>query len=155
FSTIEARFDEILANFPVRAAAWLLRFLIQPLGPRRRGPSDALTRTCAEILLKPSATRDRLTVGLFRASDGHGLARLERAFALLAATQSIRDQLRNARVTDLEQAHRRGLIDAAEIAELKVAEQAVADVIAVDDFAADEVSPHQHTAGEGDLAPAV
>src|SRR5262249_55814130 len=139
----------------VRSAAWLLRFLIQPLGPRHRGPSDALTRSCAEILLKPSATRDRLTVGLFRASDGHGLARLERAFALLAATQSIRDQLRNARVTDLELAHRRGLIDAAEIAELKIAEQAVADVIAVDDFAADEVSPHSQSR-EGDLpSPAV
>ena len=38
FATIEARFDEIFANFPNRPAAWLLRFLVLPLGPRRRGP---------------------------------------------------------------------------------------------------------------------
>ena len=43
FATIETRFDEIFANFPNRPVAWLLRFLIQPFGPRRRGPSDALT----------------------------------------------------------------------------------------------------------------
>jgi len=154
FAAIEARLDEILTNFPVRPAAWLLRFLVLPLGPRRHGPSDVLTRSCAEILLKPSATRDRLTCDLFHPADGKGLARLDRAFALLSATQSIRDQLRNARITDIEEAHRRGLIDAAEIAELKIAEQAIADVIAVDDFAADELTAHASDRvghGEGEL----
>ena len=34
FATIETRFDEIFANFPNRPVAWLLRFLIQPFGPR-------------------------------------------------------------------------------------------------------------------------
>ncbi len=42
FATIEARFDEIFSNFPNRPAAWLLRFLLLPLGPRRRGPSDPI-----------------------------------------------------------------------------------------------------------------
>ena len=37
FATIEARFDEIFANFPNRPVAWLLRFMLLPLGPRRRG----------------------------------------------------------------------------------------------------------------------
>jgi len=154
FATIEARFDEILTNFPVRPAAWLLRFLIQPLGPRRRGPRDVLTRACAEILLTPSATRDRLTVDLFHSADGKGLARLDRAFDLLAKTQPIRDQLHNARVDDIELAHRRGLIDAAEIAELKVTQQAVADVIAVDDFPAEALS-RVHSDREGDLSSIV
>ena len=58
--TIATRFDEIFANFPNRLVAGLLRFIIQPLGPRRRGPSDSLTRACAALLLEPSATRDRL-----------------------------------------------------------------------------------------------
>jgi acyl-CoA dehydrogenase len=62
FATIEARLDEIFANFPNRPVAWMLRFLLLPLGPRRRGPSDRLTDACAELLLAPSATRDRLTV---------------------------------------------------------------------------------------------
>jgi acyl-CoA dehydrogenase len=151
FATIEARFDEILANFPNRPTAWLLRFLIQPLGPRRRGPSDALTRTCAAILLEPSATRDRLTVDLFHPADGKGLARLDRAFALVTAVQPLRDRLRNARVFDIEEARQRGLIDAADAARLKDADQAVADVIAVDDFATEEIS-HQHRSGtEGEI----
>src|SRR5215467_5506529 len=155
FATIEARFDEILANFPNRPTAWLLRFLVQPLGPRRRGPSDALTRTCAAILLEPSATRDRLTVDLFHPADGKGLARLDRAFALVTAVQPLRDRLRNARVFDIEEARQRGLIDAADAACLKDADQAVADVIAVDDFPAAEIS-HQHrsdTEGEITLLP--
>src|SRR5262249_61817360 len=37
FATIEARFDEIFANFPNRPAAWLLRFLLLPFGGRPRG----------------------------------------------------------------------------------------------------------------------
>jgi acyl-CoA dehydrogenase len=149
FATIDARFDEIISNFPVRPAGWLLRFLIQPLGPQHRGPPDALTRACAEILLTPSATRDRLTVDIYHPSDGKGLARLDKAFTLLSATQRIRDQLRNARVSDIEEAHRRGLINDAEIAQLKAAAQAVADVIAVDDFSADELT-RVHTDGQGD-----
>ena len=44
FATIEARLDEIYANFPNRPAAWLLRFLTLPFGAHRRGPSDRLTR---------------------------------------------------------------------------------------------------------------
>src|SRR5207302_2044532 len=66
FATIEARFDSIFANFPNRPVAWLLRFLVLPLGLGRRGPSDRLTRACAEILLNPSATGERLTVGILR-----------------------------------------------------------------------------------------
>jgi acyl-CoA dehydrogenase len=151
FATIETRFDEILTNFPSRPAAWLLRFLIQPLGPARRGPPDALTRTCAAILLVPSAARDRLAVDIFHPTDGKGLARLERAFALVTAAQPLRDRLRNARVHDLEEARRRGLIDVADVARLKDVDQAIADVVAVDDFAAEELSPRRRSDTEGDL----
>src|SRR6185295_6465639 len=72
FATIETRFDEIIANFPVRPVAWILRFLIQPLGPRRRGPSDRLMIQCAEILLSPCAARERLTVDLYAPDQTEG-----------------------------------------------------------------------------------
>jgi acyl-CoA dehydrogenase len=65
FATIETRFDELLANFPIRPVAWLLRLLIQPLGPRRRGPSDRVTDRCADLITHPSVARDRLTVDLY------------------------------------------------------------------------------------------
>jgi acyl-CoA dehydrogenase len=154
FATIEARIDEIIANFPNRPAAWLLRFLVQPIGPRRRGPADVLTRACAAILLEPSATRDRLTIDIFHATDGKGLARLDHAFELVTAVQPLRDRLHNARVYDLEEARRRGLIDADDVARLQAADQAVADVIAVDDFAADELVQRRHSDPEGDLTSA-
>src|SRR6202012_260209 len=60
---IETPFDEVFANLPNAIAGWLLRFAILPLGPNVRGPSDRQVRQCADILLTPNATRDRLVEG--------------------------------------------------------------------------------------------
>ena len=70
FATIEARFDEIIGNFPVRPVAWLLRVMIQPFGARRRGPSDHVTDACSEIIANPGAARDRLTVDIYHPRSG-------------------------------------------------------------------------------------
>jgi acyl-CoA dehydrogenase len=141
YATIERRFDGIFANFPNRPVAWLLRFLLLPLGPRRRGPSDKLTEACAEILLAPSATRDRLTVDIFHGIGDDGLARLERAFALTVAVQPLRDRMHKAHVRDVAKAREQGLINEAEAAQLQAAADAVAAAVAVDDFAPEELSP--------------
>jgi acyl-CoA dehydrogenase len=143
FATIEARLDEIFANFPNRPVAWMLRFLLLPLGPRRRGPSDRLTDACAELLLAPSATRDRLTVDIFHGTGDDGLARLERAFELTIATQSLRERLHKAHVRDIDKARQQGLINDAETGELQAAAAAVAAAVAVDDFATEELSPRR------------
>jgi acyl-CoA dehydrogenase len=142
FAAIEARLDEILANFPNRPAAWLLRFLLLPFG-RHRGPSDRLTRACADLLLAPSATRDRLTADIFHGRGDDGLARLERAFALTVAAQPLRDRLHRGHIADPGEARRQGLINDAEAAQLRAAAEAVAAAIAVDDFAPAELSPAQ------------
>ena len=143
FATIEARLGEIFANFPNRPVAWMLRFLLLPLGPRRRGPSDRLTDTCAELLLAPSATRDRLTVDIFHGTGDDGLARLERAFELTIATQPLRERLHKAHVRDIDKARQQGLINDAETGELQAAAAAVAAAVAVDDFATEELSPRR------------
>ena len=143
FATIEIRLDEIFANFPNRPAAWLLRFLLLPFGARRRGPSDRLTQACADILLNPSAARDRLTVDIFHGVGDDGVARLERAFALTVAAAPLRERLRRAHVRDIDQARRQALINDAEAAQLHAAAQAVAAAVAVDDFAPEELSPRQ------------
>jgi acyl-CoA dehydrogenase len=142
-ATIEVRFDEIIANFPVRPVAWLLRFLIQPFGPRRRGPSDRITDTCADLIANPSAARDRLTVDLYHPAateTEHGVALLERAFALTVATQPIRDRMHAARVRDVEQAVKQRTITTDEAAQLKAAADAVAAAVAVNDFAPEELT---------------
>jgi acyl-CoA dehydrogenase len=148
--TIATRFDEIFANFPNRLVAGLLRFIIQPLGPRRRGPSDQLTRACANLLLEPSATRDRLTVDLFHPKDDGGLARLEVAFKLTAAAQPLRDRMNKAHVRDIDQARKQGLINDSEATQLKETAAAVATAIAVDDFTAEELTHHDADHAQGD-----
>ena len=143
FATIEARFDEIIGNFPVRPVAWLLRVMIQPFGARRRGPSDHVTDACSEIIANPGAARDRLTVDLYHpspAEQDNGVALLERAFALTVAVQPIRDRMRTARVRDIDQAVKQRTINADEAAQLKAAADAVSAAIAVNDFAPEELT---------------
>jgi len=143
FATIETRFDEIFANFPIRPVGWLLRLFVLPFGRRRRGPSDHVTDRCAEIITNPGAARDRLTPDLFHppaTETEHGVALLERAFALTVAVQPIRDRMRAARVRDTDQALKQRTIDAAEAEQLKAAADAVAAAIAVDDFAPEELT---------------
>jgi acyl-CoA dehydrogenase len=152
FATIAIRFDEIIANFPVRPVAWLLRFLIQPFGPRRRGPSDRVTNKCADIITSPNAARDRLTVDLFHPAEtetANGLALVERAFAMTVAVQPIRDRMHAARVRDIEQAVKQRTITADEAVKLKAAAEAVASAVAVDDFAPEELTS-RGTANKGD-----
>ncbi|MEJ8571073.1 acyl-CoA dehydrogenase [Microbaculum marinum] len=139
-ATIETSFDQVLANFPSRVTAWFLR-LFMPMG-RRRGPSDALTQACADILMEPSATRDRLTAGLYLGGEGDSIHALERAFALVVETEPIRRKLRDARI-DPADPKAKTLITADETRRLAEAKAAVDEVIEVDDFPADELSGAQ------------
>jgi acyl-CoA dehydrogenase len=140
FLTIEQRLDEILANLPSRPMAWLLRFLILPLGIRRRGPSDALMQKTAEMLLTPSPARDRLTTGIARDAENEGLKRLAKAFELVTAADPIRDKMKSLGVKDPALAVERGFITQAEAVQLKAMTEAVSAVVAVDDFAPEEIS---------------
>jgi acyl-CoA dehydrogenase len=152
FATIEMRLDEIIANFPNRPVAWLLRFLLLPFGTRTLGPSDVLTQACAAILLEPSAARDRLTVDIYHGTDDGGVARLDRAFALISAVQPLRDRMRQAHVRDIADARARGLINDAEADQLKAVQLAIAAVVAVDDFPAEEISPRRAVRPQGDVS---
>jgi acyl-CoA dehydrogenase len=145
FAVIETRFDEIIANFPARAVAWLLRVLVQPLGPRRRGPSDRVMIECANIITNPCAARDRLTADLYKSTNVEGdhrdgVAILERAFAQVVAVQPIRDKMHAAHIRDPDQALKQGIITADEARQLKAMAEAVSAAIAVDDFAAEELT---------------
>jgi acyl-CoA dehydrogenase len=123
--------------------------MVLPFGRHRRGPSDRLTEACASILLEPSATRDRLTVDIFHSEGEHdGVARLERAFRLKVASHEVRERMRKSRVRDIGKARAQGLINDAEVIQLEELAKAVAAAIAVDDFAADELSPQQKSPGD-------
>ncbi|MGN6117665.1 MAG: acyl-CoA dehydrogenase, partial [Nitrobacter sp.] len=141
FRIIEQRFADILANLPNRFVAVVLKFLIQPFGARVTGPSDATVHASAQLVLEPSVARDRLTPNLSHVDDDHGVARLEKAFALVTAAEDISKRMRAAHLHDPAAAVKQGVITQAEADRLKVAHDAVARVIEVDDFAPEALSP--------------
>jgi acyl-CoA dehydrogenase len=141
YATMETRLSEVLRNLPSRSAAWLAKVVVQPLGPAAAEPSDATIRACAELLLEPSSVRERLTAGVHCSGGGGGLRDLERAFRLVAAAEPLRRKLRAARPAGIDEAEAAGILSPGEAAQLREVEAAVAEVVAVDDFAAEEISP--------------
>ncbi|MCA6102940.1 acyl-CoA dehydrogenase [Bradyrhizobium australafricanum] len=141
FKTIENRFAEIFANLPNRPVAWLLKFLVQPFGARVTGPTDRVVQQCAQLVLSPSAARDRLTPDLAFVEDDGGIARLEKAFRLVTEAEDAAKQLRAARLHDWKEAVKKGVISEADGEKLAAAHEAVVKVIEVDDFAPEALSP--------------
>ncbi|WP_027582586.1 acyl-CoA dehydrogenase [Bradyrhizobium sp. Ai1a-2] len=141
FKTIENRFAEILANLPNRFVAGFLGLLIQPFGARVLGPSDRVVHQCAALVLEPSAARDRVTPDLAFVEDDGGVARLEKAFRLVTATEDTAKQMRAVRLRDPDEAVKKGIITQSDADKLIAARAAVAAVIEVDDFAPEALSP--------------
>jgi acyl-CoA dehydrogenase len=140
FRTIENRFAEILANLPNRFVAGILKFIVQPFGARVLGPSDMTVHYCAQMILEPSASRDRLTPDLSHIDDDRGLARLEKAFLLVTSAEDIAKRMRTAKIRDWKDAVAKGVITQAEGNQLAAAQAAAALVIEVDDFAPEALS---------------
>ena len=141
-------FVGIFRHLPHRPMAWLLRVLVFPTGKPFSPPSDELGHRIADLLLQPSAARDRLTSGIFVASDtGEALGRIEDALAKVIAAEPIEKKLRQSVGNDMQAGSdpellitaglERGVIDNADAELLRAAEQARRDVIKVDDFAPD------------------
>jgi acyl-CoA dehydrogenase len=141
FKTIENRFAEILANLPNRVVGVILKFLIQPFGARVLGPSDRVVHACAQLVLEPSIARDRLTPDLSHVEDDGGLARLEKAFRLVSGAEDVARKMHAARLHDWKEAVAKGVITQGEAGRIAAAQEAVAKVIEVDDFAPEALSP--------------
>jgi len=146
-ATIDRRFAELFANLPNRLVAALCKVIIQPFGARTCGPKDKVTMECAEILMTPSATRDRLTDGLHLGQEGDAVAKLEHAFSLSVLTSKAREAMRKAHVRDPEAAVANGDITAADAQQIADYRKAVAEIIAVDDFSPGELALHS-TSGD-------
>jgi acyl-CoA dehydrogenase len=141
--TIETSIDGIIANFPSRPLAWLLRAIVPRHSAGRNGPADTVARRCADLITEPSQTRERLTSGLYLGTERGGVLRVERAFHLVDATEAIRHRLHQAKVTDRDAARARGLLTAAEATALQAADDAVHQAIMVDDFASADLKPRR------------
>ncbi len=145
---VQTRIDEVLANLPARPVAWLLRLIAFPLGRWRRAPSDKLVHRCAALLIAPSATRNRLTAGIFISTNPtDATGRIEAAFAAAVERDAIDEKLRAAMgkgarnaLTHPELGVQAGVLTPAQAEALKQANAIIRDAIDVDDFAPEELT---------------
>jgi acyl-CoA dehydrogenase len=139
-------FEGVIANYPSKLVAWLLRRIIFPLGRPYVVPSDELGHEVASLLIEPSATRDRLTRGMFiAAAPDDPVALIEAALLAVVAADAIEARIRAsvkagtlAGATPQEHianALAAGLVSHADVAILDRARELTDKVIHVDDFA--------------------
>jgi acyl-CoA dehydrogenase len=87
FFKLQVAMDGVLANFPNRFIAAILRLLVFPKGLTLDAPTDKWTSRVARILTEPSAARDRLTAGIYLPKrDDDVIGRLD--FAMEAAIKA-------------------------------------------------------------------
>ena len=95
---IQLAFEGVIANFPNKLVALVLRHLvIFPLGRPYVVPSDKLGHKVAALLIAPSATRDRLTSDVYLPTDiEEPVAALEAALSATIAAEPIESKLKQA-----------------------------------------------------------
>ena len=139
----------VIDNLPSRAASWILRPLVFPMGRALRPPSDDLGALIATSLLDDGAQRLHLSADIYVPPPGEpGLGRLEAALDKATEALPVRDKLRRAvRAGTLargpeealaEAAYAQGVIDEGERRVLKEWDEIRTDVIQVDVFEAEE-----------------
>jgi acyl-CoA dehydrogenase len=145
-----------LRNFPNRPLAAIMRLLIFPRGLTYFPPSDRLGRDIVELIMNPTAARERLTQHIYKTPQAHNpLGLLQEALILSTMAESLEKRIRvegvkTGRVTALDlagqitQALHLGILTEAEAAALRDYDAKVSNLIDVDDFA-----PHELAAEPG------
>lgn len=147
---IQQRFDELLKNFPNKWLGYFLRFIIFPFGMHFSLPNDKLSQKVAKLFLEPTATRYRLAEGAFLTNvPGNMCAVLEDALLKVIASEDVEKVVKQA-VADgklksdtlaeqVKQAYEKNIITQTDLEIFLAAEKARMTVIAVDDFAPEEL----------------
>jgi acyl-CoA dehydrogenase len=145
--------DGVLANYPKRFAAGLVRVLAFPFGLPHREPSDRLGSEIAELMQTPGAARDRLVSDSYVPHPdvdalGYGELVFELNPRFTQIEQKLREAVKERRLEPMPQsvvqlaawadaALQQGLIDADERRVLGDYARYAAQVVKVDDFPAD------------------
>ena len=148
----QEQLDGLLRNLPNRWAARLVRTLIFPLGKTYSPPSDQLDQELAKLVTNPTAVRNRLCEGIYWArEEGNPLGLLQDALELADQVKPLELKVTEARRAgqisrsdtpgQIDAAEQQGILTAAEAAELRKFDKAVSNLLAVDEFAADELGP--------------
>lgn len=142
---IQVAMDGIIANFPNRAIAFVLRRLVFPRGLTLIQASDQMGHEVADLLIQPSAARNRLIAGIYLPKDENDVVgKLEAAMHAVIGVEPIEAKVKAAkkagRLTahgaeaQWEEAMRLSVITETELAQWKRARTLQHEVIMVDDF---------------------
>ncbi len=143
---------EVSYNLRVPLVGGLLRRLTFPLGRSYRRPSDATSRQLARILLSENPTRSRLIEGIYHSDADDAAGRLNRAFHLALDSADAEQAIQNALKTSLstenyeplvKRAVESGVITEEQATTVRLAQQAAAKVIAVDEFPRSQIEKHE------------
>ncbi len=146
-----------LQNFPNRPVAWLLRALIFPRGRTYSAPSDLIGKNIVDLMINPTATRDRLCAQVYREQQAENpLGMLQAALEMSGEVEPLERKLRDAHKAgtldadylplQVEQALDLGLLDKQQAALLIKYHEAIFELIAVDDFDSSEIGGKSSTA---------
>jgi acyl-CoA dehydrogenase len=149
-----------LRNFPNRPLAAFMRLLIFPRGLTYSPPSDRLGSDIVELIMNPTAARERLTQHIYKTQvPNNPLGLLQEALILSAPAESLEkrirvDGIKTGRVTALDlpgqisQALNLGILSEDEAAVLRDYDAKVSNLLDVDDFA-----PHELRGGGAGASP--
>ena len=140
FARIEERFDAIFVNFPMPVLDKVMRLVSLPFRSHPRGASDDTVFACADAILKTGPQRDRIACGVHIGPEDQPVAQLERAMELVERTQPLRDRARKQGEGSLNESERKAVAEARE---------AVAVVVATDDFDPGELTGLAHKKEQG------
>lgn len=146
----QEQLHSFLRNLPNRPTAFLLRSFIFPRGRTYSAPADDLVRKIVDLVTRPGEARDRLSQQAYTTlGPGSPLGLLQEALELAEQMAPLERKLRQSQKEGLirsdylghqiDEAERAEIISKTEAKDLRSYHQKVLDLLAVDDFAADEI----------------
>jgi acyl-CoA dehydrogenase len=146
----QEQLHSFLRNLPNRPTAFLLRCFIFPRGRTYSAPSDVLVTKIVDLVTRTGEARDRLSQQAYTTLEpGSPLGRLQEALELAEQMAPLERKLRQAQKEGLirseylghqiDEAERAEVIGKTEAKDLRTYHDKVMDLLAVDDFAPEEI----------------
>ncbi len=146
----QEQLHSFLRNMPSRPTAFLLRSFIFPRGRTYSAPSDDLVKKIVDLVTRPGEARDRLSQQAYTTLEpGSPLGLLQEALELAEQMAPLERKLRQSQKEGLiksdylghqiDEAERAEIITKTEAKDLRDYHRKVMDLLAVDDFAADDI----------------
>jgi acyl-CoA dehydrogenase len=156
--------EGVISNFPNRLIAMMMRRAVFPLGRPYVVPSDQLGHEVAKLLIEPSATRDRLTAGMYLPlAEDDVVHAIESAVEATLTAEPIEARIREAQKAGrlsvkvgedrASAALAANVITGDELAVVQRAERLVDQVIRVDDFPQDLGLSEMHPPAAAPASP--